>query len=291
MQREVFSGFLGSCDDYEGAAAAILGAPMDQTASFRPGARHGPRQIRSVSEVLEEYSPRLDRDLADYRYADLGDVTVIPGNVEESLDRIAHSARRVFRDRKLLIMLGGEHLVTLPAVQSAAEVYPDLSVIHFDAHADLREIYLGVRLSHATVMRRVVETVGPERLFQFGIRSGTREEFAFARSAVNFHSGLRVEDVAGAAERLRGKPVYITLDIDVLDPSYAPGTGTPEPDGCTPGDLFSALEALADLEVIGFDLVEVCPPCDHSERTAILAAKLVREAILLFSRKQKPGGI
>ncbi len=283
MYTEVFSGFLGSSADYWGADTVILGAPMDQTASFRPGARDGPRQIRSVSEVLEEYSPRLDRDLSDYRYADLGDVTMVPGRVEENLERIAHSARTVFRDGKLLVMLGGEHLVTLPAVQCAAEVYPGLSVVHFDAHADLREMYLGMRLSHATVMRRVVEIIGGGSLFQFGIRSGTREEFAFARSSVNFHGGLKSGDVVKAAEKLREKPVYITLDIDVLDPSFAPGTGTPEPGGCTPDELFAALEALAGLNVVGFDLVEVCPAYDRSERTSILAAKLVREAILLFA--------
>lgn len=283
MYTEIFSGYMGSSDDYEGAAAVILGAPLDQTVSFRPGARDGPRQIRGVSEVLEEYSPRLDRDLADYRYADLGDVTVIPGRVEESLERIAHSAGRVFRDGKLLVMLGGEHLVTLPAVRSAAGVYPGLAVVHFDAHADLRDQYLGMSLSHATVIRRVVEITGGDSLFQFGVRSGTREEFAFARSSVNFHAGLKAGDVLQAAKRLKDRPVYITLDIDVLDPSYAPGTGTPEPDGCTPGDLFSALEALAGLKVVGFDLVEVCPAYDQSERTAILAAKLVREAILLFT--------
>lgn len=285
MYTEIFKGFLGSSDDYQASGTVILGAPMDQTVSFRPGARLGPRQVRSVSEVLEEYSPRLDRDLADLRYVDLGDVALVPGMVEESLDRIAQSVRRVIQDGKLLVMLGGEHLVTLPAVRCAAEIYPELSVIHFDAHADMREGYMGMQLSHATVMRRVSEITGGDRVFQFGIRSGTREELAFARSAVNFYPGVDVDGVAGAAQKLKGKPVYITLDIDVLDPAYAPGTGTPEPGGCTPDQLFSALEALSGLDVVGFDLVEVCPPFDQSERTAILAAKLVREAILLFGQR------
>jgi len=283
MYNEVFSGFMGSGDDYESAAAVIIGAPMDQTTSFRPGTRHGPRQIRSVSEVLEEYSPRLDRDLADIRYTDLGDVAVVPGQVEESLDRIARSATRVLKDGKVLFLLGGEHLVSLPAVQSAAGLHPGLAVIHFDAHADLREMYLGMRLSHATVMRRVAEIIGGDNVYQFGVRSGTREEFSYARSAVNFHDLLKAEEVALAAEKLRGRPVYITLDIDVLDPAYAPGTGTPEPGGCSPLELFSALEALAGLKVVGFDLVEVCPPFDPSQRTAVLAAKLLREALLLFT--------
>lgn len=283
MFTEVFSGFMGSCDDYSASRAVIVGAPMDQTVSFRSGARHGPRQIRSVSEVLEEYSPRLDRDLSDLRYYDAGDVLVVPGMVEENLERIADTAGKILGEGKLLIMLGGEHLVTLPAVKSAAGYYPDLSVIHFDAHADLRDRYLGMSLSHATVMRRVTEIVGPENLFQFGIRSGTREEFVFARSSVNFHSSVDAGDVARAAERLKGKPVYVSLDIDVLDPAFAPGTGTPESGGCAPVQLLEALEALSGLQVVGFDLVEVCPAYDQSERTAILAAKLVREALLIFA--------
>jgi agmatinase len=258
---------------------------MDQTVSFRSGARNGPRQIRSVSEVLEEYSPRLDRDLADLKFYDTGDVLVVPGMVEENLERIAGTTGKILGDGKLPFMLGGEHLVTLPAVKSVAGYHPGLAVIHFDAHADLRDRYMGMSLSHATVMRRVTEIVGPDNLFQFGIRSGTREEFAFARSSVNFHSSVDAALVAGAAERLKGKPVYVSLDIDVLDPAYAPGTGTPEPGGCTPGQLFEALEALSGLQVVGFDLVEVCPAYDQSDRTAILAAKLVREALLIFAGK------
>ncbi|MFZ5646774.1 MAG: agmatinase [Bacillota bacterium] len=283
MYTEVFSGFMGSGDDYEGARAVILGAPMDQTVSFRSGARNGPRSIRSVSEVLEEYSPRLDRDLAELLYTDLGDILIIPGKIEENLERIEKTVGKVLRDGKFPVMLGGEHLVTLPAVRCAASLFPELSVIHFDAHADLRDQYLGMRLSHATVMRRIVEIIGGERLFQFGIRSGTREEFAYARSSVNFYpDDVNIDDIVKVAGRLKGKPVYITLDIDVFDPAYAPGTGTPEPGGCMPAQVFSALEALSGLDVIGFDLVEVCPAYDQSDRTAILAAKIVREVMLLF---------
>lgn len=274
---------MGSNDDYQESRAVILGAPMDQTVSFRSGTRNGPRQIRSVSEVLEEYSPRLDRDLAEFVYTDLGDVLIVPGKLEENLERIAKSVDKVLRDGKLLIMLGGEHLVTLPAVKCAASLHPELSVIHFDAHADLREQYLGMSLSHATVMRRISEVIGGDKLFQFGIRSGTREEFAYARASTNIYPEINTEGIAGVAQSLKGRPVYISLDIDVLDPAYAPGTGTPEPGGCSPNQLFSALEALSGLNVVGFDLVEVCPPYDQSERTSILAAKLVREAILLFS--------
>lgn len=286
MYTEVFSGFMGSCDDYANSVAAIVGAPMDQTVSFRSGARNGPRQIRSVSEVLEEYSPFLDRDLADIMYHDMGDILIVPGLVEENIERIAQTAGKVLGDQKLLVLLGGEHLVTLPAVKSAAAIFPGLAVIHFDAHADLRDRYLGMELSHATVMKRVADIIGSENLYQFGIRSGTREEFSFARSAVNFHPfAVDAGEVAKAAVRLEGKPVYVSLDIDVLDPAYAPGTGTPEPCGCGPAQLIEALQALAGLNVVGFDLVEVCPAYDQSDRTAILAAKLVREALLMFAGK------
>lgn len=283
MCTNLFSGFLGCSDNYIHSDAVILGAPMDQTVTFRAGSRTGPREIRNTSEVLEEYSPRLDRDLADYCYYDMGDVLIVPGMVEENLERIAQKTAQVLRDNKLLIMLGGEHLVSLPAVKSAADLYPNLSVVHFDAHADLRDHYMGIKLSHATVMKRITEKIGGHNLFQFGIRSGTREEFVFARSSVNLYRGVNVEDVSKTVKALKGRPVYITLDIDVLDPAYAPGTGTPEPDGCTPGDLFAALEVLADLNIVGIDLVEVCPACDETQRTAVLAAKLVREAILLFT--------
>jgi len=283
MYTEIFSGFMGSSDDYQESRAVILGAPMDQTVSFRSGTRNGPRQIRSVSEVLEEYSPRLDRDLAEFAYTDLGDVLIVPGKLEENLERIAKSVDKVFRDGKLLIMLGGEHLVTLPSVKCAASLHPELSVIHFDAHADLREQYLGMSLSHATVMRRISEVIGSDKIFQFGIRSGTREEFAYAKANTNIYPELNTENIVRVAQGLKDRPVYISLDIDVLDPAFAPGTGTPEPCGCSSDQLFSALEALSGLNVVGFDLVEVCPPYDQSERTAITAAKLVREAILLFS--------
>jgi len=286
MQTEVFNGFMGSTEDYDRSGAVILGAPMDQTVSYRAGSRHGPRQIRSVSEVLEEYSPRLDRDLADYTYADMGDVLIIPGLVEENLDRIALSAGKVLSDGKFLIMLGGDHLVSLPAIRSAAERNAGLAVLHFDAHADLRDDYLGMRLSHATVMRRVGEIIGLENLFQFGIRSGTREEFALAGAAGNLSGSVRADDIRAAAGKLKGKKVYISIDIDVFDPAFAPGTGTPEPGGCTPEEIFTALETLAGIDAVGLDLVEVCPAYDETERTAILAAKLVRESILLFGGKK-----
>jgi len=275
-------GFMGSGDDYAAASLVILGAPMDFTVSFRPGARFGPEEIRRVSVGLEEYSPALNRELSECRFYDAGDVELPPGGVEESLRRIGRAVEEIFADGKFPLLLGGEHLVTLPAVQAAFRHHPELAVIHFDAHADLRDEYLGERLSHATVMRRVLETVGWDNLYQFGIRSGTGEEFDLARKRSGLFFAEILPCLRDVCRQLRGRPIYITLDIDVLDPAFAPGTGTPEPGGCSPRDVFNALYMLRELPVVGMDLVEVCPACDPTERTALLAAKLVREAVLSF---------
>lgn len=275
--------FLAAGADPEQARLVIVGAPMDFTVSFRTGTREGPRHIRMISVGLEEYSPELDRQLDEVAFADVGDVVMQPGRVAGSLGRIAEVLRPVYRTGKIPLLLGGEHLVSLPAIEEAARVYPDLAVLHFDAHADLRHEYLGETLSHATVMRRVCEIIGAGNLYQFGIRSGTREEFAFAREHCHLYRRWDAPQLHELAQRLAGRPVYISLDIDVLDPAFAPGTGTPEPGGIEPRELFEALYQLAGLQVVGLDIVEVCPVYDPSGATSILAAKLVREAVLLWA--------
>ena len=273
---------MGACDSYDESGLVLLGAPMDCTVSFRPGARFGPQKIREVSAGLEEYSPYLDRHLADYRYYDAGDLIMPPGCPGESLRRLGQVVNKVLAHGKFPLTLGGEHLVSMACISEAAAKHSDLAVLHFDAHADLRQEYLGENLSHATVMRRVVETVGGENLFQLGIRSGTAEEFAFARRSTHFHPFAVLAPLLEIIPLLRGRPVYVTLDIDVVDPAFAPGTGTPEPGGCDSAEIIEALHALGELNLMGMDLVEVCPVYDQSERTSLLAAKLVREAILLF---------
>lgn len=279
------AGFMGCTDNYTAAAAVILGVPMDFTTTFRPGTGLGPQHIRQVSEGLEEYSLQLDRDLADYIYYDAGDVILPPGDVKESLRRIKSAAEHFLPSKKFLLVLGGEHLLSLPVIEAVYRLYPALAVLHFDAHADLRDEYQGASLSHATVMRRVADAVGGANIFQAGIRSGTRQELAYAR----LHTNLFLEEVASSLDKIlpaiRNRPVYITLDIDVVDPAYAPGTGAPEPGGCTPREIIQALHYLQDMQVVGMDLVEVSPVYDPSERTSLLAAKLVREAILCFTRQ------
>ncbi len=276
--------FIGAGDDYEGSGLVLVGVPMDFTVSFRPGTRSGPRRIREVSVGLEEYSPALDLDLRDYRFYDAGDVVLPFGHVQESLRRVEAVVSRLLDDGKFSLLLGGEHLISLGAVRQVAVKYPSLVVLHFDAHADLREEYLGKDLSHATVMRRVSEIVGAENIYQFGIRSGTGEEFAFARKYTHMFPNEVLAPLQEVVPRLQGRPVYVTLDIDVVDPAFAPGTGTPEPGGCTSAEIVAALHLLRELNVVGMDLVEVCPVYDQSDRTAILAAKLVRESVLMFGR-------
>ncbi len=278
-------GFMGATTDYRLSREVLLGAPMDFTVSYRPGTRSGPRRIREVSVGLEEYSPYQHKDLKDYSYYDAGDVLLPFGNVSQSLLRMEEVIGRLLEDNKFLLTLGGEHLITLAPVKQMANKYPNLTVLHFDAHADLRSDYLGETMSHATVMRRVAEVVGSHNLYQFGIRSGTAEEFDYGRENTWFYPFEILNPLREVVDQLHGRPVYVTLDIDVVDPAFAPGTGTPEPGGCSSTEIIAALHMLKDLNVVGMDLVEVCPVYDQTDRTALLAAKLVREAILLFGKE------
>ncbi len=262
-------------EGYDRAENVLIGLPMDTTTSFRPGARFGPSAIREASWGLETWSPVLRRALAVGDLADLGDVALPFGNVPEQMRRIRVVAERIFADQKRPVALGGEHLATLPMVEAAKAAYADLAVVHLDAHTDLRDTYLGERFSHATVLRRVAETVGPEHLWQFGIRSGTAEEVHYARHLY--------DDFAALAEALRAigdRPIYFTLDIDVVDPAFAPGTGAPEPGGPDSRQVLAAVREVAARRMVAFDVMEVAPLLDPTARTAILAAKLVREALL-----------
>lgn len=272
--------FLGASgvEGYAEARVVLVGVPLDTTTTFRPGTRFGPGAIREASIGLETYSPVFDRELQTGEIADLGDVSMPFGDTAASLAAIRAVADRIWREPRFVVGLGGEHLATLPLVEAVAAAVPGLEVLHFDAHTDLREDYMGVRLSHATVMRRVAEVVGPERLWQFGIRSGTREEFRFAR---HLHGGLEPLDTCLGT--LTDRPLYLSVDIDVADPAYAPGTGTPEPGGPTAAELLDAVRKVARGRLVAMDVMEVSPALDASGRTAILAAKLVREAILARS--------
>jgi agmatinase len=281
---QAYSGnvFIASSDDYANAKAVIYGMPMDYTVSFRPGSRFGPGRIREVSIGLEEYSPYLDRSLEEITYFDAGDLLLPFGNAARSLDMIGDYIRGLMRDDKFPLGLGGEHLVSWPVIREVYAKYPDLAVIHIDAHADLREQYEGEPLSHSTPIRKAAELIGGKNIYQFGIRSGTREEFQYAREQLNLYPFDVLEPLKKVLPELAGRPVYLTIDIDVLDPSAAPGTGTAEAGGITSKELLAAIHALAasEVRVVGADVVEVAPVYDHSEQTQIVASKLVREILL-----------
>ena len=275
-------GFMGSLEHYQNADVVILGVPLEVTLSFRPGTRFGPQQIRNVSVGLEEYSMYQDRELSEVRFFDAGDLVLPLGNLLESLHVIETAATQLIRDHKNPIFLGGEHLISYPLIKAMSAQYPDLVVLHFDAHADLRPDYLGQPWSHATVIRRVSEIVKGSNIFQFGIRSGTREEFSYARENTHLTIEKVLEPLQAILPRIEDRPVYLTLDIDVMDPAFAPGTGTPEPGGCSSREMIAAIHALCHMNIVGMDLVEVSPGNDNNDQTSILAAKLVREAILAF---------
>lgn len=277
------TGFMGCAANYAQAGLVLVGAPLDLSVSFRPGTRFGPQQIRQVSPGLEEYSVYLDKDLGDYIYYDAGDIALPPGNLPDSLRRIRQVSARLLADGKFPLVLGGEHLISLAVLQAVAQIHPGVAVVVFDAHADLRDQYLGETYSHATVMRRIAEVVGGGSLYQFGVRSGTKEELAFARENTRLYLHGVTAPLREVLPQLRDRPVYVSLDIDVVDPAYAPGTGAPEPGGCAAAEITQAIHLLDGLHVVGFDLVEVSPPYDPAGQTALLAAKLVREAILTFA--------
>lgn len=273
--------FACECE-YERAEIVIFGAPFDSTASFRPGARFASRVMRQESFGLETYSPYLDKDLADYRIFDGGDLELCFGNTGRALGCIEARTAEILSGGKRPVMIGGEHLVTLGAVRAAVKEYPDLCVIHFDAHTDLREEYLGEPLSHATVIRRCWELVGDGRIYQFGIRSGLREEFLWAKEHVKL-TKFNFDGLADTVRALKGKPVYFTLDLDVLDPSVFPGTGTPEAGGVTFTQLLEAMKVLAPLNIIACDINELAPVYDQSGASTATALKVLRELLLILA--------
>jgi len=266
------------------ALAVILGCPYDGSASFRPGARFGPSAIRRASWGIETYSPYLNQDLSQLSIHDMGDLELPPGEKKISLDLIRKAVRKILSGNKFPILLGGDHLITLPIVEELVQNYPRLQIVHIDAHTDLREEYLGESASHSTVMRRLIDHIGEGRLFQTGIRSGTEEEFKLARkmkSIVPFDSS----SLSSMVKRIRNRPVYITLDLDVIDPSLLPGVGTPEPGGLMFQELISLLKKLQPLHVIGFDIVELTPDYDPTQVSSVTASVILREMILAFCPK------
>ena len=283
MMQAQTNQFIGCDVPFEDAKVVLFGAPYDSTTSFRPGTRFGPNAMRMESFGIETYSMRLDKDLLDDTSVfDSGDIELPFGNQEQTLAMIESRADEIVAAGKIPFLLGGEHLVTLGSVRAVAKKHPDLRIVHFDAHADLREDYLGNPLSHACVLRRCHDLLGDGRIFQFGIRSGTREERRFMRDGhvtTELFSDTTLDAVLDAIGP--DAPVYLTVDMDVLDPSEFPGTGTQEAGGFRYPQLVADVrKILAQLNVVGLDNVELNPGLDSSGRSTALACKFLREELL-----------
>lgn len=283
MNRNV-STFIGCESEYDDSNIVVFGAPFDSTTSFRPGTRFASQVMRGESWGLESYSPYQDLDLYDFDIFDGGEIELPFGNSEEALAKIEEFSTNVVFDGKIPAMIGGEHLVTLGAFRGVFKKYPDVHVIHFDAHADLREHYLGQKLSHATVMHRIWDLVGDNKIFQFGIRSGEREEFLWAKDHI-YTNKFNCDNLEYALDKIKKKPVYITIDLDVLDPSVFPGTGTPEPGGVQFNELLNSILKLKGLNIVGFDINELSPQYDHTGASTAVACKVLREMLLVLNNK------
>jgi len=272
--------FIGCDKSFDESKFVLFGVPFDSTTSYRPGTRFASKYVRSESYSIETYSPYQDRDLCDINVFDAGDLELCIGDTQSALKKVESFVVDLLKAEKIPAMVGGEHLVTLPAISAMQKKYNDLHVIHFDAHADLRDDFLGNKLSHATVMRRVWEILGDKRIYQFGIRSGDKSEFIWATNHV-YMQKFNFDNLEKAVDALKGKPVYLSLDLDVLDPSVFPGTGTPEAGGVSFDDLLNALISLTELNIVGFDIVELSPPYDTSGVSVAVACKLLREVLLI----------
>lgn len=260
---------------------AIVGCPLDVTTTYRSGTGEAPQAIREASDSIETYSPSTDRDLSDKPLSDLGDLVFPSENLDEALKAIEKAVLDVLGHGAIPLCIGGEHTVTLPAVKALKRLHEDFVILHLDAHTDLRDDYEGSSVNHATVIRRVSEIVGPGNLIQMGIRSGTREEFEWMRR----HDTLTPWGPEGEKllpDRIGDKLVYLTLDLDVLDPAEMPGTGNPEAGGWSYSDLERLFRVLDSARLIGADVVELNPRLDPTEIAAITAAKIVRELLLVL---------
>ncbi|GHU45824.1 agmatinase [Clostridia bacterium] len=270
------------CDmPYKDADIVVFGAPFDGTCSNKPGTRFAGQAVRDESFGIETYSPYLDRDLEDLRIADIGELDLPFGNTARVMKSIYGCVKKIVSAGKKPVMIGGEHLVTLPAVKAMHEAYPNLRLVHFDAHADLRDEYLGESLSHACVIRRCYEILGKDRIFQFGIRSGTRDEFLWAETHTRL-TKFTLDGIARIRALVGDNPVYLTVDLDVLDTSVFPATGTPEAGGIMWGELLQGMRDVGQTAIVGADLCEYSPPYDTGRVCAALTAKTLRELLLLL---------
>ncbi len=273
--------YLCANKKYEDADIVIFGAPFDGTSSYRSGSRFAPNAIREASKSIETYSPLQCKDTEDLKIADIGDMELPFGEKIRALDQIKKLVKDILRDEKIPVAIGGEHLISLATIEECYKKYKNLNVIQLDAHTDLREQYIGEKLSHATVMRRVSELIGFQNIYQFGIRSGLREEFALCEKHNTIYQ-FNKKDFERLIKAIAKNPTYITLDIDVFDPSFVPGVSNPEAGGVCFNTVMTFLEYAKKLHIVGLDLVELSPHCDPSNISSFLAAKLLREMLLVI---------
>lgn len=277
------STFIGCDSSFAESSVVIFGVPFDGTTSYRPGTRFASSSIRNESFGIETYSPYQHKDLTDFKIFDSGDLELPLGNTLKILDIIENHTQKIIDKDKIPCMIGGEHLVTLGSIRAVAKKYPDLHVLHFDAHADARDNYLGEKLSHATVIRRVWDILGDNRIFQFGIRSCSKEEFEWSKNHL-YTSFFNLTGLDEVIQNLKGKPVYLSLDLDILDPSTFPGTGTPEAGGVTFKELLDAILKVLPLNIVGLDVNELSPVYDQSGVSTTVACKILRELILVIAK-------
>ena len=268
--------WIGQNENYETSDIIMLGMPFDGTVSYRSGSRFAPEQIRLASWGLEDYSPRFNKYLQDVNFHDAGDLELPLGNTYKSLDVIEQNVEDIYKDGKRVFGIGGEHLVTLPEIKAVSKFYNDLAIVHFDAHTDLREEYLGEEMSHSAVIRHASKIVGPRNIKQIGIRSGMKEEFEFMKendTLCCIYSDL---------DCLKGRKIFVTIDLDVLDPSVMPGIGTPESGGMQFNELMGWFDYLKDFDIIGADVVELAPDYDASGVSTAVATKVIRELLMIM---------
>ena len=289
--------WIGSSSDYKKSDWVLTGIPFDGTCSYRPGTRFAPQEIRLASWGLETYSPVVDKDLNDISFYDYGDLDLAFGNTQKVLTTINSCVYDILKDNKKFFGIGGEHLVTLPVIEAYLKKYPKIVLVHFDAHTDLREEYLGEKYSHACVVRHIANKIGPENLIQIGIRSGEKSEFEYMykhntlirqkdellMKLNSINANYRIKRKVEDDQESENIPIFITVDIDVLDPSILPGTGTPEAGGFSYNELISWLNLFKDQNIVGCDVVELSPHYDSSGISTAVTAKLIREMLLMFS--------
>lgn len=291
------STFMSMDDSYEDSDLIVFGVGFDGTTSNRPGTRFASSAMRLEFYGLETYSPMLDLDLDDFNICDIGDLELSIGNTDLVLEEIYEGCKKIVQDNKIPFMIGGEHLVTLPAFKAVYEKYRDIYVLHFDAHTDLRDEYNNNKHSHATVIKRIWDITGDNRIYQFGIRSGTKEEFDFALKEKHTYMEVSsIDTFEKVVKSLDKKNIYLTIDLDVLDPSIFPGTGTPEPGGITYREFENIFKILKDsnINLVGCDIVELSPDYDDTNVSTVTACKILRELALVAldkHNKQNQGGI